>query len=153
LPVGPEMFDICGRSSLIFSRDIQGIWYGGWPYTYISLSLSRVSCHLHISPSACIHYPIGPAFTQQLSRHWWHRVKYEDQHGRDPPFGMANAQLLQLHQSQSAAQADLYTHTHSPREIFLSCNAIHNITNSVPVTNKTPSARATGLKRNYSRPR
>jgi hypothetical protein len=29
LPVGPEMFDICGRSSLIFSRDIQGIWYGG----------------------------------------------------------------------------------------------------------------------------
>jgi hypothetical protein len=38
LPVGPEMFDICGRSSLIFSRDIQGIWYGGWPYTYISLS-------------------------------------------------------------------------------------------------------------------
>jgi hypothetical protein len=29
LPVGPEMFDICGRSFLIFSRDIQGIWYGG----------------------------------------------------------------------------------------------------------------------------
>jgi hypothetical protein len=120
LPVGPEMFDICGRSSLIFSRDIQGIWYGGWPYTYISLSLSRVSCHLHISPSACIHYPIGPAFTQQLSRHWWHRVKYEDQHGRDPPFGMANAQLLQLHQSQSAAQTDLYTHTNtqSPGERY-----------------------------------
>jgi hypothetical protein len=100
---------------LLYSHVIYKVY--GMEDDHTPISLSRVSCHRHISPSACIHYPIGPGVhTTTLSALMAPGKIWRSARTRSPFWDGERAVVTTSSKPISRPDWFIHTHTHSPGE-------------------------------------